>query len=37
LLLGEKLDVSLLVGGLLVVFGAYLANAPKPLFWRATA
>lgn len=37
LLLGEKLDISLLIGGLLVVFGAYLANAPKPLFWRDTA
>ncbi|PLX81249.1 MAG: EamA family transporter [Desulfuromonas sp.] len=34
LLLGETLDLSLLGGGLLVVCGAYLANAPKPLFWR---
>ena len=34
LLLGEPLDISLLGGGLLVVCGAYLANAPKPLFWR---
>ncbi len=34
LLLDEPLDISLLGGGLLVVFGAYLANAPKPLFWR---
>ena len=34
LLLGEPLDISLLGGGLLVVLGAYLANAPKPLFWR---
>ena len=34
LLLGESLDISLLGGGLLVVCGAYLANAPKPLFWR---
>jgi len=34
LLLGEPLDVSLIGGGLLVIFGAYLANAPKPLFWR---
>ena len=34
LLLGEALDLSLLGGGLLVVCGAYLANAPKPLFWR---
>ncbi len=37
LLLGEKLDISLLSGGFLVVCGAYLANAPKPLFWRGTA
>lgn len=34
LLLGEPLDISLLGGGLLVVCGAYLANAPKPIFWR---
>jgi len=34
ILLGEPLGISLLVGGLLVVCGAYLANAPKPLFWR---
>ena len=34
LLLDEPLDISLLGGGLLVVCGAYLANAPKPLFWR---
>jgi drug/metabolite transporter (DMT)-like permease len=34
LLLGEALDISVLGGGLLVVCGAYLANAPKPLFWR---
>ncbi len=34
LLLGEPLDISLLGGGFLVVCGAYLANAPKPLFWR---
>lgn len=34
LLLGEPLDVSVLGGGFLVVCGAYLANAPKPLFWR---
>jgi len=34
LLLGETLSPSLLFGGLLVVAGAYLANAPKPLFWR---
>ena len=34
LLLDEPLDISLLGGGLLVVLGAYLANAPKPLFWR---
>lgn len=34
LLLDEPLDLSLLAGGLLVVCGAYLANAPKPLFWR---
>jgi drug/metabolite transporter (DMT)-like permease len=34
LLLGEPLDLSLLGGGLLVVCGAYLANVPKPLFWR---
>ncbi len=33
LLLGETLDISLLGGGLLVVCGAYLANAPKPFFW----
>lgn len=33
LLLGEPLDISLLGGGCLVVCGAYLANAPKPLFW----
>lgn len=33
-LLGEPLDISVLGGGLLVVCGAYLANAPKPLFWR---
>jgi drug/metabolite transporter (DMT)-like permease len=33
LLLDEPLDVSLLGGGFLVVLGAYLANAPKPLFW----
>lgn len=36
LLLGETLNLSLLVGGLLVVCGAYLANAPKPLFWRSS-
>jgi drug/metabolite transporter (DMT)-like permease len=35
LLLGEPLNLSLLGGGVLVVVGAYLANAPKPLFWRA--
>jgi len=35
LLLGETLDISLLGGGALVVVGAYLANAPKPLFWRS--
>ena len=34
ILLGESLDISVLGGGLLVVCGAYLANAPKPLFWR---
>jgi drug/metabolite transporter (DMT)-like permease len=34
LLLGEPLNLSLLGGGALVVAGAYLANAPKPLFWR---
>ncbi|MHC4374815.1 MAG: DMT family transporter, partial [Planctomycetota bacterium] len=34
LLLGESLDISLLGGGLLLVCGAYLANAPKPLVWR---
>jgi len=34
LLLHESLSLSLLTGGLLVVCGAYLANAPKPLFWR---
>jgi drug/metabolite transporter (DMT)-like permease len=34
LLLHERLDLSLLSGGLLVVCGAYLANAPKPVFWR---
>ncbi len=34
LILGEPLNLSLLGGGLLVVCGAYLANAPKPLFWR---
>ncbi|WP_020675027.1 DMT family transporter [Geopsychrobacter electrodiphilus] len=34
LLLGESLNLSLLAGGGLVVCGAYLANAPKPLFWR---
>lgn len=34
LLLGEPLDISILVGGFLVVLGAYLANAPRPLFWR---
>jgi len=34
LLLGEPLGLSLIGGGLLVVCGAYLANAPKPLFWR---
>ena len=33
LVLGEPLNLSLLLGGLLVVCGAYLANAPKPLFW----
>lgn len=37
LLLGETLDISVLGGGLLVVCGAYLANAPKPLFWRHQA
>ncbi len=35
LLLGESLNLSLLVGGALVVVGAYLANSPRPLFWRA--
>ena len=35
LLLGETLDISLLGGGALVVTGAYLANTPKPLFWRS--
>lgn len=34
LILGEPLDLSLVTGGALVVFGAYLANAPKPFFWR---
>jgi drug/metabolite transporter (DMT)-like permease len=34
LLLGEPLAISLLAGGVMVVCGAYLANAPKPLFWR---
>jgi len=34
LLLGEPLTASLLFGGCLVVIGAYLANAPRPLFWR---
>ncbi len=34
LLLGEPLDLSLLGGGALVVVGAYLANAPRPMFWR---
>jgi drug/metabolite transporter (DMT)-like permease len=34
LLLGEPLDISLLGGGFLVVLGAYLANSPKPFFWR---
>jgi drug/metabolite transporter (DMT)-like permease len=34
LLLDEPLGPSLLGGGLLVVLGAYLANAPQPLFWR---
>lgn len=34
LLLGEPLDMSVLGGGLVVVSGAYLANAPKPFFWR---
>jgi drug/metabolite transporter (DMT)-like permease len=34
LLLGEALDFSLLAGGFLVVCGAYLANSPKPFFWR---
>lgn len=33
LILGEPLGLSLLGGGLLVVSGAYLANAPRPLFW----
>jgi len=33
-ILAEPLDISLLGGGFLVVCGAYLANAPKPLFWR---
>jgi len=33
-LLGETLDITVLTGGLLVVCGAYLANAPKPFFWR---
>jgi len=33
LVLGEPLNFSLLLGGLLVICGAYLANAPKPLFW----
>jgi len=37
LLLGEPLNLSLLAGGLLVVCGAYLANAPKPFFWRKEA
>lgn len=35
LLLGEPLKLSLLGGGLLVVLGAYLANSPKPFFWRS--
>ncbi|WP_233189430.1 DMT family transporter [Geothermobacter hydrogeniphilus] len=34
LLLGEALSPSLLVGGILVVTGACLANAPRPLFRR---
>lgn len=34
LILGEPLDLSLVTGGALVVLGAYLANAPKPFFWR---
>jgi len=33
LILGEELSLSLLVGGFLVVSGAYLANAPRPFFW----
>ena len=37
LLLDEPLSLSLLGGGLLVVCGAYLANAPRPLFWREAA
>ncbi len=36
-LLDEPLGMSLLGGGLLVVCGAYLANAPKPLFWRSSS
>jgi len=32
LLLHESISLSLLTGGLLVICGAYLANAPKPLF-----
>ena len=35
-LLGEPLDLSLVTGGLLVIGGAYLANAPNPLFWRGS-
>ncbi|MEJ2470023.1 MAG: DMT family transporter [Desulfuromonadales bacterium] len=33
LILGESLGLSVIGGGLLVVVGAYLANAPRPLFW----
>lgn len=35
LLLGEPLSLSVLGGGVLVVAGAYLANVPRPFFWRA--
>ncbi len=35
LVLGESLDFTLLGGGALVVCGAYLANSPKPMFWRS--
>lgn len=37
LLLDEPIDFSLLGGGSLVILGAYLANAPKPLFWRKSS